>query len=1207
MRTRKTLLALVVAAAANLSPDESRAATVTWLSAVNGNWNDATKWSTNPLPPQPGDDVVISVAGTYTVTLNVDANLNSLMLGGASGTQTLTNNGRTLTLASASTVAANGALTFDSGTLTGAGNVTVDGAFNWNGGTVSGGGAFTVNGPMTLGGTGTKTVNGRTLVSNDAATWMGNGSIGISNGGVLRNAATGTFTAQNDATMFSSGSPTGMFDNQGTLTKSLGNGNTTISVNVTSSGTTNAQSGTLLFNGDGTWTGPINVGPGLFRFGAGTHGLSGVMIGGNGRTEIASGTVNANGAVTVGATTTLAQSGGVLGGNGAVTLNGPFEWTGGSITGNGPFTANNTIMFGGTGTKTINGRTLVSNAAAAWMDSGSIGISNGGVLRNAATGTFTAQNDATMFSSGSPTGMFDNQGTLTKSLGNGNTTISVNVTSSGTTNAQSGTLLFNGDGTWTGPINVGPGLFRFGAGTHGLSGVMIGGSGRAEITSATVNGNGAVTVGAMTTLAMSGGTLGGNGALTLNGPFEWSGGSVTGNGAFTAGNTFLLHGSGTKTLNGRTLVSNGTATWMDTGAIGIANGGVLRNGATGTFDVRNDATMFSSGSPNGTFDNDGTFVKSQGAATSNLTVAVTNSGTFEIQSGTVADGFLGYVQTAGSTILNGGNFNALGAALNIQDGSLTGSGTVTGNVTSDGSVKPGLSPGGISITGNYTQSAGGSLDIEIGGLTAVTQFDQLDVNGTASLAGTLNVSLIDGFVPSQGNQFLVLDGTTTGNFGATNLPALPPGLEWQVTVGSVLLTVNGGGATGTPTNTPTASPSATRTPTATPSTTGTTAPSTPTRTPTATPTSTPTNTPTVTPTPTSTGTATDTPATPVTATPTATATPSPVDSATSTPLPTATATASSTSTLPPGATATSTATASGTATATPTATRTATATSSPTATPTNTATATPTPSATGTPTATPTPTRTVTPTGTEPTGVRIQGRVLISVALLGLVPARNQPGNVFTCENRNTCLDRPGKPLFPFVTNADGQFTFDVPIDIVRRRVLLILQVVVNGVRCRLLLTPRSVPGGAGGGAGIDEPSISVDPISEGATRLLETAGLQNYDDEGLDAVLAATREANADTDFTKVEGEEANDLAEQTAAADPAVQTTLEENVLPCIGDCDDNRAVTIDELVTGVSLVVRELPTAGNCEAIDSDSDGTAAVNELIAAVGNGLDGCP
>jgi hypothetical protein len=51
----------------------------------------------------------------------------------------------------------------------------------------------------------------------------------------------------------------------------------------------------------------------------------------------------------------------------------------------------------------------------------------------------------------------------------------------------------------------------------------------------------------------------------------------------------------------------------------------------------------------------------------------------------------------------------------------------------------------------------------------------------------------------------------------------------------------------------------------------------------------------------------------------------------------------------------------------------------------------------------------------------------------------------------------------------------------------------------------------------------------------------------------------------------------------------------------------VTIDELVTGVSLVVRDLPTAGTCDAIDADSDGAAAVNELVAAVGNGLDGCP
>jgi hypothetical protein len=241
--------------------------------------------------------------------------------------------------------------------------------------------------------------------------------------------------------------------------------------------------------------------------------------------------------------------------------------------------------------------------------------------------------------------------------------------------------------------------------------------------------------------------------------------------------------------------------------------------------------------------------------------------------------------------------------------------------------------------------------------------------------------------------------------------------------------------------------------------------------------------------------------------------------------------------------------------------------------------------------------------------VTIQGRVLIAPGgLTGLIPARNQPLDIFTCENRNTCLDRPGKPLGRVITNADGQFTFAIPIDVVRRRVLLVLQVIVNGVRCRLLLTPRSLPGGAsaGGGAGI-EPEISIDPISEASTRLLEAAGLQNYADEGLDDVLAATRDANADTDFTGLEGEEANAAAEAEAAADPDVQTALEENVLPCFGDCDDSRAVTIDELVIGVDLVVRDLPTAGKCDAIDVDANGAADVSELITAIGNGLDGCP
>jgi autotransporter-associated beta strand protein len=60
-----------------------------------------------------------------------------------------------------------------------------------------------------------------------------------------------------------------------------------------------------------------------------------------------------------------------------------------------------------------------------------------------------------------------------------------------------------------------------------------------------------------------------------------------------------------------------------------------------------------------------------------------------------------------------------------------------------------------------------------------------------------------------------------------------------------------------------------------------------------------------------------------------------------------------------------------------------------------------------------------------------------------------------------------------------------------------------------------------------------------------------------------------------------------------------------PCTGDCDGNGAVTVNEVVLGVSFALSG--TVGPpCEAIDADRDGRASIAELIAAVGNALDGC-
>ena len=110
---------------------------------------------------------------------------------------------------------------------------------------------------------------------------------------------------------------------------------------------------------------------------------------------------------------------------------------------------------------------------------------------------------------------------------------------------------------------------------------------------------------------------------------------------------------------------------------------------------------------------------------------------------------------------------------------LKGNGTVRGAVTNGGVVAPGASAGTLNLSAHYTQS--GELAVEIGGTTPGTGHDVLAVTSNAVLAGTLRVSLIDGFNPAAGQSFTVLTaGAVSGTFDTTNLPALAGGLDWQV-------------------------------------------------------------------------------------------------------------------------------------------------------------------------------------------------------------------------------------------------------------------------------------------------------------------------------------------------------------------------------------------------------------------------------------------
>jgi autotransporter-associated beta strand protein len=89
------------------------------------------------------------------------------------------------------------------------------------------------------------------------------------------------------------------------------------------------------------------------------------------------------------------------------------------------------------------------------------------------------------------------------------------------------------------------------------------------------------------------------------------------------------------------------------------------------------------------------------------------------------------------------------------DGVLGGTGDVLGDLSVVGALSPGDEIGTLSVLGHYTQQDGAVLNLQIGG-TDEGMFDVLDVTGTASLDGSLNISLENGFMPAAGDLFPIL-------------------------------------------------------------------------------------------------------------------------------------------------------------------------------------------------------------------------------------------------------------------------------------------------------------------------------------------------------------------------------------------------------------------------------------------------------------------
>lgn len=237
----------------------------------------------------------------------------------------------------------------------------------------------------------------------------------------------------------------------------------------------------------------------------------------------------------------------------------------------------------------------------------------------------------------------------------------------------------------------------------------------------------------------------------------------TATGTIGSGMTLWINGSnsGTGTLNtvgtlenkGNIRIESSNSNWQSNLV------GSLLNHAGGLVEV-NQGT----GGPrnlNFELDNDGTFVFRQNA---NLGIAGSNHdnrGLFVVETGTVD--------------ISGDSFT--------NNGTLKGNGTIDFNAvpfTNSGTVAPGLSAGNLTIDGDYNNDTIAILEIELAGLLA-GEFDVLSVIGDASLNGTLDIDIIDGFIAQTDDRFRIL--TTTGSRSGV-FSIEPNSDDWRVEYGS---------------------------------------------------------------------------------------------------------------------------------------------------------------------------------------------------------------------------------------------------------------------------------------------------------------------------------------------------------------------------------------------------------------------------------------
>ena len=286
-------------------------------------------------------------------------------------------------------------------------------------------------------------------------------------------------------------------------------------------------------------------------------------------------------------------------------------------------------------------------------------------------------------------------------------------------------------------------------------------------------------------------TVGGTLAINDTGSLSITGGALVSNGAATDQGTIGVDGTGTAwNVNDYVIVTGPLS--LGTPTIGTANvgdGAHVTNRVAIVGSNRGSGQVFVDGAGSTWSTTEELYIGLDGGGQFNVTGgAQVNSGTVQLgvslgsigtanvdaSTWTSADDIdVGIVGTATLTVTNGGIVSAAGVVSIGPPGTLQGNGHIAAKVRNGGTVAPGLNPtliqsnmiATLHVDGDYTQTSAGELDIQLG---STASFDKLTVGGSATLGGTLSVSLFNGFTPVVGNSFdlFTATGGITGKFCA---------------------------------------------------------------------------------------------------------------------------------------------------------------------------------------------------------------------------------------------------------------------------------------------------------------------------------------------------------------------------------------------------------------------------------------------------------